>query len=87
MSTPRQTESAVLRALAERGQSTVAQATSISETRISRFKSDGGLCLHEVAALLCSLGFALVDTASTEVVTVAREELDALKVLARRGLA
>ena len=87
MNTSRQVESAILRALAEQGQSTVAQATGISETKLSRFKSDGGLCLQEVAMLLTTLGLAVFDTGSVEVATLPREELNALRVLARRALA
>lgn len=87
MNTSRQVESAILRALAEQGQSTIAQATGISETKLSRFKSDGGLCLQEVATLLTTLGLAVIDTGSVEVATLPREELNALRVLARRALA
>lgn len=87
MNTTRQVESAILRALAEQGQSTVAQATGISETKLSRFKSDGGLSLQEVSHLLTTLSLAVIDTGSTEVVTIPRDEFDALKVLSRRALA
>ena len=87
MTTTRQVESAILRALAEQGQSTVAESTGLSETKLSRFKSDGGLCLQEVAKLLTTLNLAVIDTGSKEVVTIAREEFDALRVLSRRALA
>lgn len=87
MSTSRQVESAILRALAEHGQSKVAEATGISETKLSRFKSDGGLCLAEVAHLLAALGIAVYDACSVEVATLPREELNALRTLARRALA
>jgi hypothetical protein len=87
MSTPRQVESAILRALAEHGQATVAGATGISETKLSRFMSDGGLSLSEVSILFTSLGLAVFDTGNAEVATVPREELNALRILARRGLA
>lgn len=86
MTTARQIESLVLRALAEKGQSSASSTTGVSETKISRWKQDGGLSLAEVSALLSALGLALIDTTTVEVVTVAREELDALRVLARRAL-
>ncbi len=87
MTEPRQIESAILRALADQGQATAAQATGISESKLSRFKSDGGLSLQEVSNLLTSLGLAVIDTASKEVVTIPREEFEALRVLSRRALA
>ncbi|HEY4530941.1 MAG TPA: CII family transcriptional regulator [Luteimonas sp.] len=86
MTESRQVEAAILRALADKGQSKVAEATGISETKISRFKSDGGLSLHEIAGLLSGLGLAIIDTGNTEVATIPREEFDALRVLARRAL-
>jgi len=87
MTTSQQVESSILRALAEQGQSKIAEATGISETKLSRFKSEGGLCLQEVANLLTTLGLAVFDTGSVEVATLPREELNALRILARRALA
>lgn len=89
--TARNIESEILRALAERGQSATASSAGITPTRLSRWKrtgSDGGgLFLSEVAEVLAALGMIVVDTTDSETVTVQRDELDALRVLARRALA
>lgn len=86
MTSTQQVESAILRALAEHGQSAVAQATGISETKLSRFKGEGGLSLQEVSSLITALDLGVIDTGSREVVTIPREEFDALRVLSRRAL-
>lgn len=58
----RQIESAVLQALAERGQSAVAAEIGISETRISRFKNGEGqgIDLPIVANILAACGMTVV---------------------------
>lgn len=86
----RKTEGAVLRALARKTQVAAAQECGVSDVRISRFVADspdgGTLRLSEVAALFASLGLVAIESDAREVVTLPREELDALKTLARKGL-
>lgn len=86
----RKTESAVLRALARKTQVAAARESGLSDVRVSRFVSDspdgGVLRLGEVAALLAALGLVVVDSDAREVVTLPREELDALRTLARKAL-
>ena len=87
----RKTESAILRGLARTTQVAASQASGISDVRISRFVSDspdgGTLHLGEVAALLAALGLVVVDGDAREVVTLPRDELDALRTLARKACA
>lgn len=86
----RKVESAVLRAFADLSQAEVSRATGISETRLSRFKSDasdgGGLSLPEVAAVLAALGLCVLRASHDELVTLPAEEVCALRTLARRYL-
>lgn len=58
----RKTAAVILRALASTGQRTVAEAMGISETTVSRMKSDGDL--QRMAQLLTALGFKPVPIAS-----------------------
>lgn len=86
----RKIESTVMRALADGRQVAVSDATGITQTRLSRWKSadggqGGGLHLSEVADVMEALGLAVIETAG-ETVTVAREEYEALRVLAMRAL-
>lgn len=85
--TARNIETMILRALAERTQSAVAESADVSATRLSRWKSgEGGMDLREVAAILGALGLQLVATGHSEAVTIPREDYDALRTLARRAL-
>lgn len=90
MNSAHELETSILKTLSEKGQSKASEVSGISETRLSRFKGDckngGGLSLGEFAKVLHALGMTVFDASSTEVVTVRREELEALKVLARRAL-
>lgn len=85
--TARNIETTILRALAERGQKETAIASDLTTTRLSRWKKDegngGGLHLPVVAVVLAELGLAVIDTQDNELVTVPRDEYDALRTLAR----
>lgn len=87
----RQIETALLRALADTGQTDVARMAGISDTRLSRFKNaapdGGGLQLPEVAAVVAAMGLSIVGAAPGDLVTVTRAEYDALRTLAAKGLA
>lgn len=76
----------VLRGLAEHGQAATAQAAGISETRLSRWKSDehaGGLDLTETARVLDAMQLRIVPAGPDAMVTLPRETFDALHVLLR----
>lgn len=76
----------ILRALAERGQSATAADAEISETRLSRWKSDdrqGGLDLTETARVLAALNLRIVPAGPDSIVPIPRETYDALHVLLR----
>lgn len=85
--TARNIETTILRALAEHGQRETAEGSGLTTTRLSRWKKDdgngGGLHLPIVAAVLAELGLAVVDTNDNEMITVPREEYEALRTLAR----
>lgn len=83
----RDLESIVLRALAERGQSAIADAAGVSETRLSRWKNHadngGGLDLEETARVLAILGLRLVPASAEGALTVPTDAWRALHVLVR----
>ncbi len=84
--TARDLERAILRALADRGQSVTASTAGVSETRMSRWKSEsesgGGLNLEETARVLHALGLRIVaDEAG--MVTMSAQSHAALHVLLR----
>lgn len=86
----RMIQTAVLRALAEHSQKAVSDGSGISESRISRWKSDaldgGGLHLDETCRVLAALGLAIVDASPMDLVILPRDEHSALRVLARKAL-
>ena len=86
----RKIEAAILRAFADRGQRPVSEACDISESRLSRWKSGdmagGGLHLAEVVKVLAALGLVTIEADGGELVTLARDEYQALTVLARKAL-
>jgi len=84
--TPRDIERTILRVLADRGQSATASTAGVSETRMSRWKSEsengGGLNLEETSRVLHALGLRIVaDEAGT--VTMSAASYAALHVLLR----
>lgn len=84
--TSRDIVSQVLRALAERGQSATAVDAEVSETRLSRWKSDdrqGGMDLTETARVLAALNLRIVPAGPDAIVPIPRETYDALHVLLR----
>ncbi len=86
VATSREIVGTVLRALAERGQGAIAEAAEVSETRLSRWKSDerqGGLDLTETARVLAALNLRIVPAGPDAIVTLPRETYDALHVLLR----
>ncbi|MBA8886132.1 DNA-binding phage protein [Dokdonella fugitiva] len=80
-------QTAILRALAERGQSAVAAETGISDTRVSRWKScapdGGGLDILETARVLSALGLTVVPLDPDGMVVVPVSTHSALHVLLR----
>lgn len=84
--TSREIVGSVLRALAERGQVATAADADVSETRLSRWKSDerqGGLDLTETARVLAALNLRIVPASPDAMVALPRETYDALHVLLR----
>lgn len=83
-------ERVILRALADNNLGDIAEATSLSLTRVSRWKNDdtngGGLNLPAVSEVLSALGLAVIDARNTDLVTTTRDEYQALLVLASVGL-
>lgn len=80
--TSQKIQSTILCALAEQGQGATAATAGISETRLSRWKSDGGLSLEEVTKVLAALGFRLVHAGDSDV-TLPATRYHALLELAR----
>lgn len=82
--------STILRAFADRGQRPVAEACEMSESKISRWKSGdlagGGMHLEEVSCVLAALGLAVIEADANDLVTLSRDEYDALTSLARKAL-
>ena len=78
------TESLILRRLAAVHQKTVAVAIGSDEGTVSRFASgERGLRIHQVGPAFDALGLKLVPINE---VSIPREELEALRVLARKSL-
>jgi hypothetical protein len=84
--TARDLERTILRALADRGQSATASTAGVSETRMSRWKSEsesgGGLNLDETTRVLHALGLRIVADEGG-MVTMSTASHDALHVLLR----
>ena len=74
-------EAAILRALARATQKAVAEGLGVSESAVSRMKSDGELA--KAADLLAVLGLELHDAGSLH---MRKEVADSLRVLAALGL-
>lgn len=70
----------ILQALAEKGQVVVSKETNISETTISRWKTED---LEKAAKILVSVGYKVVPETSLE---VSNTELLSLKTLAKKYL-
>lgn len=85
----RNSESIILRRLADVSQADAARATGISESRLSRWKNNeangGGLSLTETSAVLAALGLHPV-LVGADAVTIPAAEYEALRLLARKGL-
>lgn len=77
----RTNEAEILRALAAIGQCRVAEALDVSETRVSRWKSEGEIA--KTADMLAVLGLQVVPVTN---LTVEANVLEALRVLAAKGL-
>ena len=86
----RKISATILRSFADSGQRPISEATDISESRLSRWKSGdqmgGGLHMDEVARVLDALGLAVIDANAGELVTLSKDEHQALTVLARKAL-
>lgn len=86
----RKIEAAILRAFADRGQRPVSDVCDISESRLSRWKSGdamgGGLHMNEVSRVLAALGLVLIECEAGDLVTISRDEHQALTTLARKAL-
>lgn len=77
---------AILRRLAQIKSAPVAAAIGHDESHISRVASgERGIRISELQAFLAALGFEVVETGGNSV-TLPREKLRALKVLARDAL-
>lgn len=88
----RKIETVILRTLSERNQTETATAIGVTGARLSRWKmidsgQGGGLHLPDVAELLATIGLAVVDTNNADLITLSRDEYNALRTLARRSLA
>lgn len=87
----RKIESVILRSLSDRNQSETAAAVGISGVKLSRWTrantgEGGGLHLPEISTLLAALDLCLLESSQGEMVTIPRDEYDALRTLARRLL-
>ena len=82
----RNIEQEVLRAIAERGVGTVAQRIGLDDSSVSRIISgQQGIKLEHLEPFLRSLGMRIITT-EAEIVAMPADELEALRVLAMKGL-
>lgn len=81
-------EALVLKALLRETQKKVAEAIGVEPTNFSRFINNNGhnLPFAKVCEMFDFLALEVVDPNDPSVVCVSREELQALRTLARKGL-
>lgn len=82
----RNLQTSLLQRISRRTQTQVADAAGIDKSAMCRIVSgERGVFLHELYDLLDALDLAVVEC-DGEVVSVPSEEMEALRVLARKGL-
>ena len=81
-------EALVLKALLRETQKKVAEAIGVEPTNFSRFINNNGhnLPFSKVCEMFDVLALEVVDPNDASMVCVSREELQALRTLARKGL-
>lgn len=77
----RKNETTILHALADVGQNNVAERLGVSESTVSRLKSNGEI--ENMAALLATMGLKVVRQAAE---VYEHDYIEALRTLAKKGL-
>ncbi|QBQ56202.1 XRE family transcriptional regulator [Nitrosococcus wardiae] len=80
------TEADLLRRIAMTRQNVISERTGLSDSQVNRIvSSQSGLTLGKVVPFLCAIGYEVIEREG-DMVSVPREEYEAMRTLARKAL-